>query len=293
METVTHKKLIVFDVNLDWNSYKQEDHRYQDLPLVYSLMKKASKYQTIVIQTSNCLVDLLDFANKQDLNKGYLIASGGAIIYDLAQRKIISSNPLDNDDVRTIIHHGLMDNANIGIYTTDRKFMYVSNTVSYSLMNKRAYSEHEVINTYELLEKTLQRTDIVDISFSLLLGSLNNRKQNVLLYNVDRFFEGETTTLNINANKTTNFVHISSKDSTKIKAIEKIMAIEHIELLSDVLYIAASCINTDCFISFKNCLVTSNTDFTNEIGNKPCKYLANEQEKLDPEFGLKSNSFWK
>lgn len=70
------------------------------------------------------------------------------------------------------------------------------------------------------------------------------------------------------------------------------MLINGIDSLSDILYVAASCIDNDCYIAFKNSLITSNSDFINEIGNhKEHKYLAREINNIDPDLGLKTNSF--
>ncbi|MBQ0045740.1 MAG: HAD hydrolase family protein [Mycoplasma sp.] len=294
MSTTTYKKLVVFDINLDWNCYKKEDRRYKDLPLVYDLIEQASKYQTIVIQTSGCLVDALDFLNTHNVKKGYLVASGGAIIYDIAAQKIIQCNTLDPDDIQTVVHHGIMHGVNVTIYTPDRKFLYVSNSVSYNSIKDMCYSQHEIIDNYELLQQTLSRTDIVDIGYYHFLGSVNNSKQNLLLYNLDKYWEDEICNIVVKINKTSSYVHVGDKQSTKLKAIEKLMGITGVENLSDVLYIAASCVNSECYITFKNSLITSNSDFINEIGNrKQHKYLAENAQNLDPEFGLNSNSFWK
>lgn len=290
----TFKKLVVFDVNLDWNCYKQEDRRYKDLPLVYDLMSKASKCQTIVVQTSGCLIDALDFATAHHLEKGYVIASGGAIIYDLEQKKIIDIHTLDGDDIRTIVHHGLMNGINITIYTPDRKFIYLANDVSYSAIKGLCYSQHEIIDSYDLLQQTMSRTDIVDVGFYHFLGTVDNTKQNRLLFSLDKYWEGEICNVIVKTNKTSKYVHVGDKQSTKLQAIHKIMGIVGIDHITDVLYIAASCVNNECYITFKNSLITSNQDYLNEIGNKkPHKYLAQEINNLDPEFGLKTNSFWK
>lgn len=294
METTTYKKLVVFDINLDWNCYKKEDRRYKDLPLVYQLIEQAAKYQTVVIQTSGCLVDALDFINTHNVKKGYLIASGGAVIYDIATKQVIQSNTLNTDDIRTIVHHGIMYGVNVTIHTLDRKFIYISNAISYNSIKGLCYSQHEVIDNYDLLQQTLSRTDVVDIGYYHFLGSVNNSKQNVLLYNLDKYWEGEICNIVVKNNKTSSYVHIGRKESTKLKSIEKVMGITGVENLSDVLYIAASCVNNECYITFKNSLITSNSDFINEIGNrKPHKYLAENAATIDPEFGLKSNSFWK
>lgn len=294
METTTHKKIVVFDINLDWNCYKKEDRRYKDLPLVYPLIKKASECQTVIIQTSGCLIDALDFVYTHEITKGYLVASGGAIIYDIAAGKAIEIKTLDTDDAQTIAHHGIMASVNLTIYTPDRKFLYISNDVSYKMIKGMCYSQHEVIQSYDMLQKTLSRSDIVDIGYYLLNGSVDNQKQKILLYNIDKYWEDEICKLSIKTNKTSNYVHIGNKDSTKLKAIEKIMSLVGVEHLSDVLYIAASCVNNECYVTFRNSLITSNSDFINEIGNrKQHKYLAQEINNLDPEFGLKSNSFWK
>ncbi|MCQ2776763.1 MAG: hypothetical protein MJ217_03505, partial [Bacilli bacterium] len=110
--------------------------------------------------------------------------------------------------------------------------------------------------------------------------------------NLDKYYEAEINKLSVKTNKTSNYVHLGNKESTKLKAIEKIMSIVGVEHLSDVLYVAASCVNNECYITFINSLITSNSDFINEIGNrKQHKYLAQEINNLDPEFGLKSNSF--
>lgn len=294
MDTTTYKKLVVFDVNLDWNCYKQTDRRYKDLPLVYSLLEKASKYQTVVVQTSGCLTDALDFLNTHHIETGYLIASGGAIIYDIAKKEIIEANVLDPDDIQTIVHHGIMYGVNVAIYTPDRKFMYIANSVAYNAIKNNCYSLHEIIDTYDLLQQTLSRTDIVDIGYLHFLGSINNSKQNILLYNLDKYFEGEICNIAIKTNKTSKYVHIGTKESTKLRAIEKVMGITGVQQLSDVLYIAASCVNNECYITFKNSLITSNSDFMYEVGsNKTHRYLAQGVNNLDPEFGLKTNKFWK
>lgn len=294
MDATTYKKIVVFDVNLDWNCYKKEDRRYKDLPLVYTLIEQASKYQTIIIQTSGCLPDAIDFLHAHHIEKGYLIASGGAIIFDIAANKIIEQHNLEADDIQTIVHHGIMHNVNISIYTPDRKFLYVSNEVCYSSNKGLCYSPHEVIQTYDMLKQTISRTDIVDIAYYHLLGSVNNPKQNVLLYNWDKYWEGEICNLNIKVNRTSSYVHFSNKEATKLKAVEKIMGLTGVDHLSDVLYIAASCVNNECYVTFRNSLITSNADFLNEIGNrKQHKYLAENAKALDPEFGLKSNTFWK
>lgn len=294
METTTYKKIVVFDVNLDWNCYKQEDRRYKDLPLVYSLMKEASKYQTIVIQTSGCLVDALDYANEHEIKTGYIVASGGSIIYDLANNKIVQMLPLSQDDVQAVVHHGIMHNINITFYTPERKFIYVSNTVGYQSLRNMCYSHHELIESYDLLQKTLNRTDIVDIGYLMFLGPLDHPKQRLVLYNLNKFWDDEICNLSFKTNNTSKFVHIGDKNATKIKAVEKIMELNGVDHLSDVLYVAASCINNECFVSFKNSIVASNSDFFNEIGaNANPKYIADQVYNLDPEFGLHTNSFWK
>ena len=294
MVATTHKKLVVFDINLDWNCYKKEDRRYKDLPLVYKLIEQASKFQPIVIQTSGCLVDALDFVNTHKITSGYLIASGGAIIYDIAKTQIISANYMDKDDVESVVHHGLMNNVNVTIYTPDRKFLYVANDVGYNIIKGMCYSQHEIIDNYELLKQTLSRNDIVDIGYYLIHGAVNNRKHDYILYNLDKYWENEIVNVIVKTNKTSNYVHIGNKASTKLKAIEKIMALVGVDNLSDILYIAASCVNNECYITFRNSLITSNSDFLNEIGNKKQhRYLAENADKLDPEFGLKSDSFWK
>lgn len=294
MEQTTYKKIIVFDVNLDWNCYKQEDRRYKDLPLIYSLLEKAGKYQTVVITTSGCLTDAIDFINNHNIKKGYLVASGGSIIYDIAQGKPIEIHTLNNDDVQTIVHHGIMNFINVTFYTPDRKFIYVSNDIGYNNLKSLCYSNHEVIDSYDTLQRTLNRTDIVDVGYLMFLGPLDHPKQRLVLYNLDKYYENETTHLSFKTNNTSKYVHIGTSDSTKLKAIQRIMALNDIQNLSDVLYIAASCINNDCYIAFKNALLASNSDFINEIGSKrQHKYVAQEVSKLDPEFGLHSNKFWK
>ncbi|MCQ3908157.1 MAG: HAD hydrolase family protein [Mycoplasmoidaceae bacterium] len=237
-------------------------------------------------------MDALDFVYTHEITKGYLVASGGAIIYDIAAGKAIEIKTLDTDDAQTIAHHGIMASVNLTIYTPDRKFLYISNDVSYKMIKGMCYSQHEVIQSYDMLQKTLSRSDIVDIGYYLLNGSVDNQKQKILLYNIDKYWEDEICKLSIKTNKTSNYVHIGNKDSTKLKAIEKIMSLVGVEHLSDVLYIAASCVNNECYVTFRNSLITSNSDFINEIGNrKQHKYLAQEINNLDPEFGLKSNSF--
>ena len=69
------------------------------------------------------------------------------------------------------------------------------------------------------------------------------------------------------------------------------MGFAGIEHLSDVLYVAVTCANNECYITFKNSLVANNEDFISEIGNKQHHYISDEIDNLDPEFGLKSNSF--
>lgn len=294
MATTTYKKIIVIDINLDWNCYPQEDRRYKELPLVFDLIKKASKYQTLVISTSGCLSDAQDWLNRQNINIGYLIASGGSIIYDIAKKEIIQVNILDHDDILSIVHHGIMHGINVSIYTLDRKFMYISNAVSYNGIKNICYSQHEIIETYDLLLKTLQRTDIVDIGYLHYIGSINNDKQNRLLNNLDKYWEDEICNVIVKTNNTSKYIHFGTKNSTKLNAIQKIMSLNDIEHLSDVLYIASSCVNNQCFVTFPNALVAANADFINEIGNKkPTISISEGIEKLDPEFGLKTNSFWK
>lgn len=294
MASTTYKKIIVIDINLDWNCYPKEDRRYKDLPLVYDLLKKASKYQTIVISTSGCLSDALDWLFHQDINQGYLVASGGAIIYDIAKKEIIQANVLDHDDILTIVHHGIMHGINVTVYTPDRKFMYISNAVSYNGIKNICYSQHEIIDSYDMLLKTLQRNDIVDVGYLHYIGSVNNEKQNQLLYNLEKYWENEICNVIVKTNKTSKYIHFGAKNSTKLKAIQHIMAIKEIEHLSDILYVAASCVNNQCFVTFPNSLLTSNADFINEIGNKkPILPITEGIKRLDPEFGLKSNSFWK
>lgn len=293
-DTTTHNKLVVVDINLDWKFDKLNDRRYKDMPLVYDLTNKASQYQTVVVSTSGCLSDALDFAGKINLNKGYIIASSGSIIYDLAQRKIIEMLTIDSDDIQTIIHHGLMNGINIAIYTSNRKFMYVCNNVVYDALKDDCYSHHDVITSYDLLKQTLQRTDIVDIAYLHFLGSVNNSKQDLLLSNLDKYWEQEVCNVAIKLNRTTSYVHFGHKEATKLKAIQRIMSICNVLNQSDVLYIAGSCVNRECYITFRNSLITANSDFINEVGNKMNhKYLAKEVNTLDPEFGLHSNSFWK
>ncbi|XQP55542.1 MAG: HAD hydrolase family protein [Mycoplasmoidaceae bacterium] len=290
----THKKLVVFDINLDWNCYKQEDRRYKDLPLVYPLIRKAYEYQTVVILTSGCLTDALDFVNTHEIKKGYLVASGGAIIYDIENSKILEMHTLDHDDIHAIVHHGIMNFVNVTVYTPTRKFIYVSNDVGYNNLKNLCYSQHEVLQTYDMLQQTLSRTDIVDIGYLMFLGPLDHPKQRLLLYNLEKYCENEVTNLTFKTNNTSKYVHIGTKNSTKLKAVEKLMALNDIKQFGDVLYIAASCINSDCYISFKNSLIASNNDFFNEIGyKKNHKFLAEEINKLDPEFGKKTGSFWK
>lgn len=294
MASTTHKKLVVFDVNLDWKFEQQNDYKYKDMPLVYDLITKAVQYQPIIIQTTECLVDAIGFANSLNLKSGYLIASGGSIVYDIAQAKILQILNMDNDDVRTAVHHGLMYGLNVSIYTPDRKFMYISNTAVYATIKDKFYSPYDVIIDYDLLKKTLERTDIVDVGYLHALGTVNNQKQDILLNNLEKYWEQEVCNVAIKLNRTSKYVHIGHKKANKLNGIEKVMEIEKVQNQSDVLYIAASCVNGQCYNAFKNCLLTSNPDFINEIGNrKQHLYLAENLDKLDPEFGLKLNSFWK
>lgn len=289
----TYNKLIVIDINLDWK-IDDKDYKNKDMPLVLSLFKKASQYQTVVLQTSNCLVDAIDLIKSLNIKKGYLVASGGAIIYDIAQEKILQMYTLDPDDIQTMIHHGIMNGINITLYTSDRKFMYVSNAVAYNTIKNKCYSQYEIIDNYDLLQKTLSRTDIVDIGYLYLLGSSNNSKQDKFLSNLEKFWENEVSSISIKSNKTSDFVHVGHKDATKLKGIQYIMGLTNVGHLSDVLYVGASIVNNECYITFKNSLITSNSDFINEIGSKnKHKFIATEINNLDPEFGLHSNSFWK
>lgn len=294
MENKTYKKIVVFDVNLDWNCYKQEDRRYRDLPLIYPLIKKAYEHQTVVITTSGCLVDAIDFINTHEIKKGYLVASGGAIIYDIAAEKIIQMNTLSQEDAHAIVHHGIMNFINVTIYTPTRKFIFVSDDVSYKTLRKLCYSQHELLSTNDMLQQVLSRNDIVDIGYLMFLGPLSHPKERWVIYDLEKYYENEVNNLTFKTNNTSKYVHIGTKESTKFNAIETIMHIVGTNHLSDVLYIAASCINNECYVSFKNSLITSNNDFFNEIGyKKQHKFLADEIKNLDPEFGLKTNSFWK
>lgn len=294
MAATTYKKLVVVDVNLDWNCYPKEDRRYKDLPLVWGLLKDIAKYQTLVVTTSGCLSDAKDWLNQQNVTTGYLVASGGSIIYDIAKQEILQCNVLDYDDILTVVHHGIMHGVNVTIYTPDRKFMYISNAVSYNGIKNICYSQHEIIENYDMLRKTLTRTDIVDIGYLHYIGSVNNEKQMMLLYNLDKYWENEICNVIVKTNKTSKYIHIGTKDSTKLKAIQKIMAWNDIEHISDVLYIASSCVNNQCYVNFTNAMVASNADFINEIGNRKQHLSISEGvKKLDPQFGLKSNSFWK
>ncbi|MCQ3907506.1 MAG: HAD family hydrolase [Mycoplasmoidaceae bacterium] len=245
-----------------------------------------------MITTSGCLTDALDFVNNHKIKNGYLVASGGAIIYDIAEGKIIEMHTISNEDVQAIVHHGIMNFINVTFYTPDRKFIYVSNDIGYHNLKHLCYSHHEVLDTYDMLQKTLNRTDIVDIGYLMFLGPLDHPKQRLVLYNLDKYFENEIPSLTFKTNNTSKYVHIGTKDSTKLKAVQKIMAKQNIQNLSDVLYIAASCINNECYIAFKNSILASNSDFINEIGNrKKPKYIEQEAPKLDPEFGLHTNNF--
>ena len=125
----------------------------------------------------------------------------------------------------------------------------------------------------------------------MFLGSIDNAKQDHFLFNLDRYFDGEIQDIVIKTNKTSDYIHVGNKSATKLKGIQKVMSLVGVDHPSDVLYIAASCVNSECYVSFVNSLITSNSDFPNEIGNKPHKYLSNEVKNLDEEFGLKTNSF--
>ncbi|MCQ2748402.1 MAG: HAD hydrolase family protein [Mycoplasmoidaceae bacterium] len=186
-DTTTHKKIVVFDLNLDLNSNKQEESKYKHLPLVYKVMHDAAQYQTIVIQTTNGLSDGINFVRNQNITKGYLIASCGAIIYDITNNKIIDSIPLNNNVVYTIVHHGIMSNVNVGIYTADKKFIFVSDNVGYSVNKDNSYGPYDVIPSYDLLTKALTRTDIVDVSYFTYYGKFDKQFTEQLIGSLNHY----------------------------------------------------------------------------------------------------------
>lgn len=290
----TYKKLVVFDFGIDWKDYS-DLKKYKDLGLVYPLVKEASLYQTVVCSTSACLPDAIDFMKSKGINSGYLVASGGAIVYDMVKNEIISKICLTKEEVQQTVHHGLMLGLNMAITTPTEKFFFISNSVSYELIKQRTYSPYKVITTYEQLQEVINREDIVDIAFANLVSPHKALRENFNIYKLERFFDNEINDLNIKINQTSIFCHIAKKEATKLKALFKVMSVSGVTQLTDILYIAATCINRECFINFKNSLITSNKNFEHEIKdiNKKRHYLANEINNLDSEFGLKSDSFWK
>lgn len=293
-QTKTFKKLVVFDTNLDWKIYSPEDPRYRDINLLLALFKQAYEHQTIVITTSGSLNDALAFMARANFERGFLVASGGGVIYDFSKKKIILKNVMDKDEIRAVIHHGIMFGLNIAIQTINHKYLIVSNTVAYEKIKDKVFSPFIIINNHSDLNIIIEAEEIVDVSFVNLVEASKNSKERSMLFHLDCYFENEINNLVTKANKTSIFTHIGNKASTKYKAVQTIMDLNGIENPNDVLYVGGTCINKQCYITFRNTLITSNPDFIYEIGNcKRHRYLAQEINNLDPELGLRTNSFWK
>lgn len=287
-------KLIIFDINLDWNKYDENDKRYKDLSLIWALYKQAVEHQTVVIQSSGWFQDCIDYIDQTRIKKGYLIANAGAIIYDIAKQKIIEVNPIKSEEVKAIVHHGIMLNINMVISTPKQKYVFVSDEVSYKRIENSLYSKPKWIESYEQLDKIINKDDIVDIAYITPFETGKNEVQRQFQYNIERYFDNEVNDIVIKANQSSPFVHFSSAKSKKLKALQQVMALANIEHLNDIMYIACTCINRECYLYFKNTLIANNPDFLVEIaGAKPPKYISNEINNLNIDFGKETNSFWK
>ena len=288
-----YKKLVVFDFNMDWKHYDRKDERYKDKDLVFSLLKQANEYVTPVIVTSAWIVDAINFIANNNINHGYLIANGGAIIYNIAEQRILQINRMEVDDINALVHHGLMLNLNIVIYTTKHKYIYVCNQINYQRLANASYSPYELIKDYKQLQQVLELNDIVDVAY---VNLFDNKKANLdnILTKLNNYFASENSNLIFKASEASNFIHIQNKQSTKLIALQYVMALFQAENMNDVLYVAATSIDRDSYLHFKNTLVTSNPDFIYEIrATKKAKYLIDEINNLSPDLGRETNSFWK
>jgi len=289
-----HKKLIVFDLNLDWKQDLEQKESNKDREIILSLMKRAYDFQTVVLTTSGCFFDALDFVLKNKIDKGYLVANGGAIIYDIANKKVISEHFLQNSDVRALFHHGYTMGLNIIFATKINKYIYVSNSILYEKMKRKAYSPYTIINQYNKLNEILSSNEILDLSYTSHYDSGVELIDSLQLYNVERFYDNEVMNFIPKVNKSSVFIHFGSKQSTKYKAILAVMAYANIDSPKDVLYIASTCFNRDCYLGFKNTLVSTNPNILLELEKgKKHNFIQEKWKQLDEKFGLETDNFWK
>jgi len=294
MTNNNHKKLIVFDINLDWKQGSERLSWNKDIDDIFALFKKASQFQTVVLTTSGCFFDAVDFVVKSNIDKGYLITNGGALIYDIAAKKIIAEHYLSKADVKALFHHGFTMGLNIVFSAKTNKYIFVSNRILFEKLKKDIYSPCTVIESYKQLNEILENEDILDLSYSSIYQSGADLIDSLQLYNVERVYDNEVCNFIPKINRTSMFIHFGSKESTKYKAIQTVMSYANIDSPNDVLYVAASCCNKLCYIAFKNSLISSDPVMLLELGNnKKHRYISEEMDHLDDKFGLESDSFWK
>lgn len=289
-----YKKLIVFDINMDWKRYDAKDERYKEKDYTFKILDRANKNQTIAILTSAWIGDALDFIKKNNITTGFLVANGGSIIYNIGTNNVEEVHYLEPDDVNTIVHHGIMLNRNIVIYTFNHKYIYVSNEITYRKLQAKSYSNFEVIKDYDQLKKICESNEVLDISYAHIWQDNKSDAEAKVIESIKQYFYNEKNNIAIKANATSSYTHFTHKDSTKLKACHKVMALSGIDAMNDILYVSTTCINRDCYVNFKNTLIVNNPDFFYEIKDaKQPKFLVDEFDNLSQDLGKETNSFWK